>query len=59
VVANLNTEASSTNKYVFLLPETALKQPSPRACMGHVVKDKVDEIIGSKLTDDNILVTDA
>jgi ISXO2-like transposase domain len=29
------------------------------ACMGRVVKTKVDNMIGSKLTPDNVLVTDA
>jgi transposase-like protein len=29
------------------------------ACMGRIVKDKVDKIFGSKLTPDNVLVTDA
>ncbi|AZV42891.1 transposase [Peribacillus asahii] len=29
------------------------------ACMGRVVKDKVNRMIGSKLTTDNVLVTDA
>lgn len=29
------------------------------ACMGRVVKTKIDNMIGSKLTSDNILVTDA
>ena len=29
------------------------------ACMGRIVKTKVDNMIGSKLTSDNVLVTDA
>ena len=54
-----NIEESATNKYVSLLPETVQTTVSKVSCMGRFVKPKVEKIIGSNLSSNNVLVTDA
>lgn len=54
------TVPGTVRKYVFLLQETVQKQPSPKYLVwGRIVKTKIETIIGTKLSSDNVLVTDA
>jgi hypothetical protein len=56
VEAAPNIEESATSKFAFLLPRDRTKATvSKVACMGRVVKTKVEKIIGSKLTSENVL----
>ena len=59
-VINPNVEVLATNKYVFLLSETTLRNLFSKLLVwGRVVKSKVgSRMIGYKLTLDNVLVAD-
>ena len=53
-------EELATNKFVFLSPRDRTKATVTKvACMGRIVKPKVESIIGSKLSKENVIVTDA
>jgi len=52
---SLYIKESATNKYVFLLQETVQKHPSPK----YLEWGAVEKILGSKLSSNIVLVTDA
>jgi len=60
VAVNLNIEALGTNQVRILVARDLTKATvSKVTCMGRVVKTKVESMIGTKLTPNNVLITDA